>query len=84
MSIPSMSKTLSILVGASLLLAAVPLQADDGAASIAAGGIVMVHEPRITMQKEVRLHRHSGLKRGSKNNIAAHGPTPNNEHAINP
>lgn len=27
--------------------------ADDGAASIAAGGIVMVHEPRITMQKEV-------------------------------
>ncbi len=29
------------------------LRADDGAASIAAGGIVMVREPRITMQKEV-------------------------------
>ena len=29
------------------------LSADDGAASIAAGGIVMVREPRITMQKEV-------------------------------
>lgn len=29
------------------------LRADDGAASIAAGGIVMAREPRITMQKEV-------------------------------
>jgi len=29
------------------------LRADDGAASIAAGGIIMVREPRITMQKEV-------------------------------
>jgi hypothetical protein len=35
------------------LSAARSLRADDGAASIAAGGIVMVHEPRITMQKEV-------------------------------
>ncbi len=36
-----------------LLSAARSLRADDGAASIAAGGIVMVREPRITMQKEV-------------------------------
>jgi hypothetical protein len=36
------------------LLAAVPLRADDGAASIAQGGlVVMGHEPRITMAKEV-------------------------------
>jgi hypothetical protein len=39
---------------ATVLLAALcaSAKADDGAASIAAGGIVMKHEPRITMQKE--------------------------------
>ena len=36
-----------------LSLPASSLSADDGAASIAAGGIVMVREPRITMQNEV-------------------------------
>jgi hypothetical protein len=35
------------------LFAAPSLKADDGAASIAAGGIVMIREPRITMHKEV-------------------------------
>jgi hypothetical protein len=36
-----------------LFLIPVRAYADDGAASIAAGGLVMEHEPRITMQKEV-------------------------------
>jgi len=36
-----------------LLVALTPLHADDGAASIAAGGIVMKRESRITMAKEV-------------------------------
>jgi hypothetical protein len=37
-----------------MVLATVPLRADDGAASIAAGGVVvMKREPRITMAKEV-------------------------------
>jgi len=36
-----------------LFLAFTPLRADDGAASIAAGGIVMKRESRITMAKEV-------------------------------
>jgi Domain of unknown function (DUF4424) len=35
------------------LVVTAPVRADDGAASIAAGGIVMTREPRITMQKEV-------------------------------
>lgn len=37
-----------------LMLLAIPLKADDGAASIAAGGlVVMKREPRITMAKEI-------------------------------
>src|SRR3974390_1825434 len=37
-----------------MILGATHLRADDGAASIAAGGIVVMrHEPRITMAKEV-------------------------------
>jgi len=36
-----------------LFLALTPLHADDGAASIAAGGIVMKRESRITMANEV-------------------------------
>jgi Domain of unknown function (DUF4424) len=43
---------LALLPLASKLLCS-PAFADDGAASIAAGGIVMIHEPRITMHKEV-------------------------------
>jgi hypothetical protein len=36
------------------MLATIPLYADDGAASIAAGGVVIMgHEPRIVMAKEV-------------------------------
>jgi hypothetical protein len=47
------SVLLPLIVGA-ILLATVDLRADDGAASIAAGGIVvMKREPRITMAKEV-------------------------------
>lgn len=44
-----------VIVGSvfSLLLALTPVRADDGAASIAAGGIVMKRESRITMAKEV-------------------------------
>jgi hypothetical protein len=43
-----------VLCGALALLAMTSqLRADDGAASIAAGGIVMIREPRITMKKEV-------------------------------
>jgi hypothetical protein len=43
-----------VLCGALVLLAITSqIHADDGAASIAAGGIVMVREPRITMQREV-------------------------------
>jgi len=42
-----------IIASIAFLSAARSLHADDGAASIAAGGIVMVREPRITMQKEV-------------------------------
>ncbi len=37
-----------------MILATIPLRADDGAASIAAGGVVLMkREPRITMAKEV-------------------------------
>jgi len=36
-----------------LLLALTPAVADDGAAAIAAGGLVMRREPRVTMAKEV-------------------------------
>ena len=37
-----------------LILAAIPLRADDGAASVAAGGVVVMNrEPRVTMAKEV-------------------------------
>ncbi len=42
-----------VLAALAILSAARSLHADDGAASIAAGGIVMVREPRITMKKEV-------------------------------
>lgn len=42
-----------VLAALAILSATQSLSADDGAASIAAGGIVMVREPRITMQKEV-------------------------------
>jgi hypothetical protein len=42
-------RTLAIV----LLLALTPALADDGAASIAAGGLVMRREPRVTMAKEV-------------------------------
>jgi hypothetical protein len=41
------------IVSIAFLSATRSLRGDDGAASIAAGGIVMVREPRITMQKEV-------------------------------
>jgi hypothetical protein len=44
---------LRVFAALALLSGARSLHADDGAASIAAGGIVMVREPRITMQKEV-------------------------------
>jgi len=47
---PAHPRTLALLLLATLCTIA---KADDGAASIAAGGIVMKHEPRITMQKEV-------------------------------
>lgn len=40
-------------MSATMLVLALPLRADDGAASIAAGGIVFKREPRITMAKEV-------------------------------
>lgn len=43
-----------LLLAAATLLTALPLHADDGAASIAAGGLVLMkREPRITMVKEV-------------------------------
>jgi hypothetical protein len=45
-------RKLSVLLLASAL-ATIPTLADDGAASIAVGGIVMTREPRITMAKEV-------------------------------
>jgi hypothetical protein len=39
-----------------MILATIPLRADDGAASIAVGGVVVMNrEPRITMAKEVLL-----------------------------
>ena len=41
------------LLALSAFLASSTSLADDGAASIAAGGIVMTREPRITMAKEV-------------------------------
>jgi hypothetical protein len=52
-----LGRRLSVLGNAltflALFAAIVPIHADDGAASIAAGGIVMVREPRVTIQKEV-------------------------------
>jgi Domain of unknown function (DUF4424) len=52
-----MLKTFHVQLAASALLAVAlitsALHADDGAASVAAGGIVLRKEPRITMQKEV-------------------------------
>ena len=44
----------SALLFSSMILASISLRADDGAASVAAGGlVVMKREPRITMAKEV-------------------------------
>jgi len=45
-------RLLPVLILAASLASSTAL-ADDGAASIAAGGIVMTREPRITMAKEV-------------------------------
>jgi Domain of unknown function (DUF4424) len=49
---PIQMRTLPVLLLAAACLHPVAI-ADDGAASIAAGGIVMTREPRITMAKEV-------------------------------
>ena len=50
-------RAVPLLIGSllmSIIAATVPLRADDGAASIAAGGVVvMTREPRISMAKEV-------------------------------
>ncbi len=44
----------TIILAVATLLSTLPLHADDGAASIAAGGLVLMkREPRITMAKEV-------------------------------
>jgi hypothetical protein len=45
-------RPLTVLILVASLASSTAL-ADDGAASIAAGGIVMTREPRITMAKEV-------------------------------